>query len=302
MNCSTHPPISVIICTLGTSPQLCAAIDSVLAQGCTNMELILVHSGTAVGSLDKALADLPITIVREPAKGVCRARNRAFEYANGEFLVFIDDDVIAENEWLHRLIAGFVSEKVGGVAGRVVPVGQPYLAPSRYVSKLAVSNWELSNDTPNSASRAMSSDAGFGCNMAFRRGFLAVQKFPEHLGAGSLIGSGDESYMFLQLLRRGYSLYHCGGAVVSHRFDLETDVPERVQRLVEGAVAVHLSLMVTFKDVRRQILKELFDRSKRAFDAPNEEDLPRHWRHLSTLTKLRILAQGVVLFLRSSFS
>jgi hypothetical protein len=87
---------------------------------------------------------------------------------------------------------------------------------------------------------------------------------------------------------------------VSHRFDLETDVPERVQHLVEGAVAVHLSLMVTFKDARRQILKELFDRSKRAFDAPNEQELPRHWQHLSIFTKLRVLAQGVVLFLRSS--
>jgi glycosyltransferase involved in cell wall biosynthesis len=266
------------------------------------MELILVHSGTAVESLEKAFADLPVTIVREPGRGVCRARNRAFEYAEGEFLVFIDDDVIAESEWLHHLIGGFHSDKVGGVAGRVVPVGQPYLAPSRYVSELALSNWELSSDTPNSASRAMSSDAGFGCNMAFRRSFLAQQNFPEHLGAGSLIGSGDESYMFLRLLSRGYSLNHCGDAVVSHRFDLDTDVPERVQRLVEGAVAVHLSLMVTFKDVRRQILKELFDRSKRAFDTPNEQDLPRHWRQLSTLTKLRILAQGVVLFLRSSFS
>jgi hypothetical protein len=58
--------------------------------------------------------------------------------------------------------------------------------------------------------------------------------------------------------------------------------------------------MVTFKDARRQILKELFDRSKRAFDAPNEQELPRHWQHLSIFTKLRVLAQGVVLFLRSS--
>lgn len=302
MSCSSHPRVSVIICTLGTSPQLRTAIESVFAQGCTNMELILVHSGTAVKSLDKVFPDLPVTIVREPARGVCRARNRAVTSAKGELLAFIDDDVIAEDEWLHRLIGGFVSDKVGGVAGRVVPVGQPYLAPSRYISELAVSNWELSGETPNSASRAMSSDAGFGCNMAFRRSFLQVQPFPEHLGAGSMIGSGDESYMFLQLLRRGYSLYHCGSAVVSHRFDLDTDVPERVQRLVEGAVAVHLSLMVTFKDVRRQILKELFDRSKRAFDAPNEQDLPRFWRQLSLLTKLRILAQGVVLFLRSTFS
>ena len=302
MNCDSHPRVSVIICTLGTSPQLGSTIQSVLSQGCSNMEMIVVHSGQAVDSLEADLSDLPLKIVREPAGGVCRARNWAFQHSNGEILAFVDDDVIAQPEWLHRLVEGFHSTQIGGVTGRVIPIGQPYLAPSRYVSELALADWELTNQAPDAAARAMSTDTGFGCNLAFRRSFLAEQPFPERLGAGSLIGSGDESYMFLQLLRRGHSLYHCGSAVVSHRFDLDTDVPQRVQRLVAGAIAVHLTLMVAFKDVRKQIFRELFNRGKRAFDPPNDEELPRHWRQLSIFKKLEILFQGVVLFIRSSMA
>jgi len=46
----------------------------------------------------------PIRYVPEPAPGIAAARNRALAEADGDVLVFIDDDEVAEQGWPHELL------------------------------------------------------------------------------------------------------------------------------------------------------------------------------------------------------
>lgn len=43
---------------------------------------------------------LPITVLQQPEKGKSKALNLALEYAEGDLLVFTDDDVVPEADWL----------------------------------------------------------------------------------------------------------------------------------------------------------------------------------------------------------
>ena len=76
------------------------AVDSVLGQSYSNLELLLVDDGSERGfakELDKlAVADKRIRIFHIEPSGVSAARNYAIKEAKGDIITFIDgDDTIA---------------------------------------------------------------------------------------------------------------------------------------------------------------------------------------------------------------
>jgi len=50
------------------------------------------------------------------------ARNTAAEIATGEILAFLDDDAVADNDWLAILTDPYQDERIGAVGGRPIPV------------------------------------------------------------------------------------------------------------------------------------------------------------------------------------
>lgn len=90
----TSPPaVSVVIPAYNAAWCVRKAIDSVLAQGWRDFELIVVNDG----SLDDTLAVLQsygdaIHIVDQPNGGMSNARNAGIRTARGEFLAFLDAD------------------------------------------------------------------------------------------------------------------------------------------------------------------------------------------------------------------
>ncbi|GAA1323442.1 glycosyltransferase [Leucobacter albus] len=97
------PRVSVIIPVYNAMPYLTGAIESVLAQDLTELELIAVNDGSTDGSaaeLDRlAAADERITVIHQPNSGwPGLPRNRGIDRARGEFLFFMDaDDTMAPN-------------------------------------------------------------------------------------------------------------------------------------------------------------------------------------------------------------
>jgi glycosyltransferase involved in cell wall biosynthesis len=301
MNACGHPMISVVICTLGSSPRLRACVEGVLQQPCRNFEVIIVHNGTEQENLHSSLTGLPIHVIRVLQRGVCHARNCALAFAHGEIIVFLDDDISTCTDWLHAMVTPFADLSTGAVCGLTKPVGEPYQALERYTSERSLAQWSVSRTESDWVRRALSSDVGFGCNMAFRRSFLETCPFPEDLGAGSLIGSGDEYYMFLQVLRRGKALCHNPAAIVSHYFDEEEHTIERrVRALIAGSVAFHLKLLLEMPDVRLQLTLELLGRMRRAFGwGSPRHSIPPRWARLGIWKKCRIVWHGIQLYLDS---
>lgn len=83
-------------------------------------EIIVVDNGSTDGSAQWLAEQKDIVFVRNADNaGAPRARNQAIAIARGEYLVFMDNDVVPTNEWLHKLL--FHAE-VDGRSGCVGPV------------------------------------------------------------------------------------------------------------------------------------------------------------------------------------
>ena len=107
-------------------------------------------TAAVVDSLAKS-ALIPIHRVFEPNTGSSHARNRAIEEARGDFILFIDDDAIAEPEWAAEMIAEMERRKLDAACGIVLPrwtkLPPRWLGPSLYV-RLAVHDEQKIADLP----------------------------------------------------------------------------------------------------------------------------------------------------------
>jgi glycosyltransferase involved in cell wall biosynthesis len=264
---------------------LSECLQSLAAQACTNRELLVViNRADRLPDVEALLSRYSAQVVYEERRGVSAARNRAVRETASEVLLFVDDDVTASPDWLHGLVAPFADSRVACVTGPVDPVGPGYHDHERYYTELARSSWTLPPEDPEWFRRAFGSDAGFGCNMAFRRSFLLSQPFPEDLGAGTTIGCADEYYMFLQVLNRGWALHHAGDAAVSHVFQGdEASLRARLRHLYAGGLAALLKLIAEEPRLRRKAMRALAGKLGRAAAASTIRagEAPQSWRKLT---------------------
>ena len=106
--------ISVIIPVYNVAPYLPACLDSVLAQTCTDIEVILVDDGSTDESgevcNDYACRDARVTVIHQPNQGPSAARNAALDVAQGEFVAFIDADDVVHARYLEILLEQMLQE------------------------------------------------------------------------------------------------------------------------------------------------------------------------------------------------
>ncbi|WP_437920237.1 glycosyltransferase family 2 protein [Sphingobacterium sp. LRF_L2] len=97
---------SIIMPVYNSGSFLDAAIQSILDQSFKDFELILVDDGSTDGSGEKcesyADKDSRVKVIRQNNGGICAARNRALENANGKYIGFSDhDDIFREGVLQH---------------------------------------------------------------------------------------------------------------------------------------------------------------------------------------------------------
>lgn len=104
---------SIVIPVYNVQEYLRGCVDSVLANDCSDCEIILVDDGSTDGVCpalcDAIAAEHPdlIRVIHQENRGLGGARNTGLEAARGEYLFFVDsDDTISENalEILSRAI------------------------------------------------------------------------------------------------------------------------------------------------------------------------------------------------------
>jgi glycosyltransferase involved in cell wall biosynthesis/O-antigen/teichoic acid export membrane protein len=95
-----HPLISVVIPTFNRPKQTIEAIESVLAQTYSNLEILVVDDGSnerSVEALQQFIRQRtncfpPIFILSQPNRGASAARNAGIAKARGEYIAFLDSD------------------------------------------------------------------------------------------------------------------------------------------------------------------------------------------------------------------
>lgn len=97
--------VSIVIPCLNGAATLGAAIETCLAQGLDDMEVVVVDDGSTDRSLEIARSFEPkVRVFTGPNRGVSAARNRGISESIGEWLVFLDaDDLLAPGTMSARL-------------------------------------------------------------------------------------------------------------------------------------------------------------------------------------------------------
>ncbi len=89
----SNPRVSVVIPVRNGKDYLQEALDSVLQQSFTDLELLLINDGSTDDDYDRyALQDERIRVIHLTGTGVSRARNVGMAQSRGEFIAFLDAD------------------------------------------------------------------------------------------------------------------------------------------------------------------------------------------------------------------
>jgi glucosyl-dolichyl phosphate glucuronosyltransferase len=116
--------VSVIVCayTADRWDELERAVASVRAQTRPPLETIVVIDGNEAlrSRAVSELADATVRVIaNERTPGLSGARGTGAAHALGTILAFIDDDAVAEADWLEELVRPYSSKAVIGVGGSV---------------------------------------------------------------------------------------------------------------------------------------------------------------------------------------
>ena len=115
-----RPLVSVIVPVHQGAEQLPAVLAAITASDLPRdcWELIVVDDASLDGSAERAaaFADTVVRLTGRP-RGPAYARNRGFEVAHGDIVVFIDADVRITADVLRRFAMHFADQSVGAVIG-----------------------------------------------------------------------------------------------------------------------------------------------------------------------------------------
>ena len=134
--------ISIIIPTFNASLTLKECLTSIFSSSFKNYEVIVVSDNSTDDSV-KIASEFNINIIElRQNKGPGNARNEGAKIALGDILLFIDSDVIINNDTLSLIIDKFTSGKVEAIQG--IYSHKPnykYLATQFYQSYLCYYVW-----------------------------------------------------------------------------------------------------------------------------------------------------------------
>ncbi len=132
------PTISVVICayTEDRWDDLVEAVASVDRQTLPALETIVVidHNPAMLERVRRELSGV-VAVENVEQRGLSGARNGGIAAASGEVIAFLDDDALAEPDWLERLAEAYEDRRVIGVGGAVDALwleGRPKTFPEEF--------------------------------------------------------------------------------------------------------------------------------------------------------------------------
>lgn len=222
--------LSVVICTKDRPRELATCLESLSRQRMLPLEVLVVDASAqapeaVVEDFRRAVAGgCRVELIRAQP-GLPRQRNIGIRAARGDVVVFFDDDVILEPDYLWELARVYerdTAHAIGGVGGAQVPDPTPRETAARRtwarmfllagygsgrLKRSGHAEYAFCPDTEREV------DFLSGCNMSFRRAVFDDQLFDERL-SGYAIG---EDLQFSYRVSRRWKLVLTPRARLEHR-------------------------------------------------------------------------------------
>lgn len=222
--------VSIIIPTSNRRETVLRTVDAVLRQGypASDCEIIVVVDGGSDGTAEALRAfdsERRLRIVEQENRGPASARNEGFRAADGELLIFLDDDMICSPGWLRAHILAHASsggEEFVGMGGiYATPDGPPSLAADEFSNGIGT-EYLLHRDSPD---RPWPGNVWSFANTSIRR-----KSFESAGGFDERFRMREDCELGARLLKLGIRQRFVGDAVAYQHCDKS---PERLVRDAE---------------------------------------------------------------------
>ena len=235
--------LSIVICSYNRASYISGALDSLYHQsaGLDNFEAIIVDNNSTDNTAEvfkqwrSSHANGSFTYLTESKQGASFARNTGAEGAKGQWLCFMDDDAIANSNYVENIIKHIKTKPEAiGFGGRIIPKYIPS-APewmSYYVSSL-VGNFDY-------APTACAFENGkypLESNMIVKKDIYdSIGGFNTQLPGvvGTLRIGGEGKELFYKLLALGHTIYYDPAICVHHVVEVKKLTPEYMYRVASG--------------------------------------------------------------------
>jgi GT2 family glycosyltransferase len=212
---------TVVVCaySLERWRDLVEAVASLQRQTVGQPEIVVVVDHNDL-MLERVRTRLPAVtaVANRHRQGLSGARNSGVEAASGDVIAFLDDDAVADDNWLERLREGYEVRDVLGVGGAVIPRWAGGRKPRWFPAEFG---WVVGCSYRGQPTRITAVRNLIGANMSYRRDVLAATGgFREGIGRVGRRPLGcEETELSIRALQRfpGGQVLYDPDALVEHR-------------------------------------------------------------------------------------
>lgn len=211
------PKVSIIILNWNQLAYLQQCLKSLIENtDYSNFEIIILDNGSSEKGTADYLKSLPYKIILSPQNlGYARGNNLAAKRAEGEFLLFLNNDIVAEKNWLTPMVKLMLERVDCGI------VGSKLLYPDRTIQHIGVAfDWRgnrrhiykkyPADISPAKELRECEAVTG-ACLLIRREIFEQVGGFDERYKNGS-----EDIDLCLKVRTKGYRIFFCPQSVLIH--------------------------------------------------------------------------------------
>lgn len=223
------PTVTVAICTNDRFDELANALQSLAHQQYQADEILVIDNGCQNEVRELVKRILPDSrYLAERKQGLNIARNRALSVATSDIIVFLDDDAVADPNWVRSVAECFrVFPRAAALAGLTLPLELDTPAQEMFEANGGFVRGFSRRILPQDGKRIFglrvplvvdTSDIGIGCNMAFKSMALKeLHGFDEALDTGRPLPGGGDLDMLHRVARAGHEIVYEPRAIVRHR-------------------------------------------------------------------------------------
>lgn len=254
--------ISIIVCTYNRDKYIYDALESIANNDFPHneYEIVLVNNNSTDSTEEKSkqfatkFPDVNFRYCTESKQGLSYARNKGITESKGDFIVFLDDDVVVKPDYLKNLKTNLDNTPdLMAFGGKIMPrfeAGHPPKWLNRWMYSLI-----SATNCPDKAQKYGKRKYPIGANMGFKRQCLEKSGyFNTELGrTGNILLGGEEKDIFMRLRAKGITPYYLPNVEIEHIIPESRTTIEYIER---AGLGIGISEQIRCTSAGKQCLRK----------------------------------------------